>query len=201
MGDQQGQRAPPTNQLTSMYEDLDDAIAAKDALTAQDQGVYDQPNAVGLDGPDDTRRPTTFGKDRAVSADRVAAHAGAPAPAGLTITSATAASVAPAQKFPWLHEGLSRQEAEALLSQFVDSDGTYLVRDRAQDSYALSMIFNRAISHHLLKKDVSGFWLVNEIKYEPACTELGSLIMQLRTRAGHLMPAPISNFIAADTDA
>lgn len=73
----------------------------------------------------------------------------------------------------------------------VGSDGTFLVRERDGESYALTVIFKGKATHHLASKDAtSGMWLVGKKKYGDFAT-LGSLINGLSEGKGSGWPVQL----------
>lgn len=56
------------------------------------------------------------------------------------------------QKIPWLYNNIQREEADFLLTKFLNVDGVFLVRTKHPDSYVLSFVHDRKIKHCQIKK-------------------------------------------------
>eukprot|EP00045_Choanoeca_perplexa_P017069 m.240699 g.240699 ORF g.240699 m.240699 type:complete len:1616 (-) comp17441_c0_seq2:1534-6381(-) len=98
----------------------------------------------------------------------------------------------------WLHPSLSRGDAEAILAEQGGTDGLFLVRQRAgANSYALSMAYSNSITHHLLKKDESGAWLINDMPAPESCSTLSEVIAMLHRITGPKLPGLIQQGVPA----
>jgi hypothetical protein len=102
----------------------------------------------------------------------------------------------------WMHAGVSRERAEALLHDHGLEDVLFLVRPSNQADAALSMAFGGAVSHHLLKQARgTARWQVNRIDLATALGTMGDLILYLHEHVGPKMPGKLRTFVPAETDA
>lgn len=124
------------------------------------------------DAPSSVRRSTT--SQRHTSRGAASAAVGAAA--------VGAARGGASDEKPWLLEGVSRVEAEAVLS----STTAFLVRKsgKTKGAYALSLHWNGDVRHHLLSlsKDPNHFFCINN--HVTACTTLAGMIDFLRKPHG-----------------
>merc|ERR1712146_6096 len=85
----------------------------------------------------------------------------------------------------WYKGNITRGAAEQMLRN--QPDGTFLVRKRDTDSYAISMIFDRKFSHHLLDVRPGAPVLINKAEGLSSST-LEDAIQELKSVMGPKLP-------------
>ena len=85
------------------------------------------------------------------------------------------------EKYDWYHGSIARPEAEKRLKAAGSAPGTFLVRHRQAQSYALSVVggFGK-MTHHRLDFDEGGTVLLNDAALDPTCSRLEDVIDLLR---------------------
>lgn len=80
----------------------------------------------------------------------------------------------------WLHGNLTKEEASELVNNAGATKGQYLVRSRAgkKTEYVLCVAFKGKATHHLIKKNEDGFYVINGKNYGDS-TKLQGLIKHL----------------------
>ena len=68
------------------------------------------------------------------------------------------------KKMPYLHEGVSRKEAEERVAAHDTANGTFLVR-KSGDKHALHVMYKDKATQHLINKTEAGGFLVNKKSY------------------------------------
>eukprot|EP00730_Choanoeca_flexa_P007254 TRINITY_DN12302_c0_g1_i7.p1 TRINITY_DN12302_c0_g1~~TRINITY_DN12302_c0_g1_i7.p1 ORF type:complete len:550 (+),score=108.30 TRINITY_DN12302_c0_g1_i7:67-1650(+) len=97
----------------------------------------------------------------------------------------------------WLHPEISRSDAEQLVVFNGAKEGQFLVRRRkGMQSYAIACLFNGRVSHHLLQKDTSTGWLLNDLALPEPCTSLASVVALLRVKKGPKLPGILTHPVA-----
>jgi hypothetical protein len=104
---------------------------------------------------------------------------------------------------PWLHGLITREGAEQLLlASPATCDGAFLVRPRADGSFALSVVFHGKVSHHLItKSEGSAGWLFNTRAVPQEHVTLDAVISFLQTCPFDTLPIALSVAISKDTEA
>jgi hypothetical protein len=100
---------------------------------------------------------------------------------------------------PWLFSSaLGRDDAAALLASHGEELGTFLVRQKGKDSFAISMRIATGFEHHLLRRNDDGNFVVNKTPLEDASTleqavsilsgEIGATLLTTSLQAAVCIP-------------
>ncbi|XP_030074137.1 tyrosine-protein kinase ZAP-70 [Microcaecilia unicolor] len=66
------------------------------------------------------------------------------------------------ERMPWFHGKISREEAERKLYFGAQPDGKFLLREKENGTYALSIIYGKTVYHYWIEQDKSGRYSIPE---------------------------------------
>eukprot|EP01147_Barroeca_monosierra_P005580 gene5580-7222_t len=101
---------------------------------------------------------------------------------------------------PWLHGAMSKQDAEQVLLNAKGKDGLFFLRDRTNHpgDYVMCVQFKGKATHHLLRKNEAGFWIINNKQYGK-CSTLSEII-DLLSKPHEAWPVILYDFIPNETE-
>jgi len=79
----------------------------------------------------------------------------------------------------WLHSSMSRKKAKRLLTENGVVEGTWLVRERGDGSFALSVVHAGDVYHNLLVCDEDGIWTFNG-HHCSGCSSLSEVVTKFQ---------------------